>query len=319
MTVAACSKPAPAPAGKPASPAAAADTTTGRDAAKAIPAPQVAYDDSYGFTAPAASTADLLKADQAACDSAGIAQCQVVSSTIDADDISGYAEKTLELRVAPAWLKAWQGGLDGRLGQVHARMTTQKVTSEDLSLQVVDTAAHLKNEEALRDRLKDLVRTGPGKLSDLVDVETRLSQVQADIDATTSSLAVMNARINTVHVTLTYRSEAAPTADSVFAPVTQAARSSLGIAMHVVGLLIGLTAALVPVAIIAIPRGLVPAQTPSPTPGGRRAPIELIAPQGLMPYPAQVSSIFGDILRAASRSACPASVKPLRSLATPRP
>jgi len=261
MALTACSKPAPDTSGKSAPPTATADagaatgpkTEPGSDAAKAILVPQLAYDYSYGFTASSADTGGLLKADQAACDSAGVTRCQMVSLTADADNAAGYTEKTLELRVAPEWLKTWQAGLDARLSQAHARMQEQKVASEDLSLQVVDTEAHLKNKEALRDRMADIVRTGQGKLSDLIDVETQLSQVQADIDATKSSLAVMNARINTVHITLTYRSDAGPAAGSVFAPVTDAAKSSLGVAMHVVGLLVTLAAVLLPVAVVAVP------------------------------------------------------------------
>ena len=253
LAVTACSKPAPDTAGKTAPPAATAAASTATDAAKAMLVPQLAYDYSYGFTAASADTGALLKADQAACDGAGVTRCQMVSLTADADNAAGYAEKTLELRVTPDWLKTWQAGLDARLSQAHARMTEQKVASEDLSLQVVDTEAHLKNKEALRDRMKDIVRTGQGKLSDLIDVETQLSQIQADIDATESSLAVMNARINTVHVTVTYRSDAGTAADSVFAPVVDAAKTSLGVAMHVVGLLLTLLAALLPVAVVAVP------------------------------------------------------------------
>ncbi len=253
LVVTACSKPAPDTAGKSAPTAAAPQTGATSDAAKAMQVPQLAYDYSYGFTAAAADTGALLKADQAACDSAGVARCQMMSLTADANTPAGYSEKTLELRVTPDWLKTWQATLDARLSQAHARMSEQKVASEDLSLQVVDTEAHLKNKEALRDRMAQIVRTGQGKLSDLVDVETQLSQVQADIDATKSSLAVMNARINTVHITLTYSSDAGPAAGDVFAPVTDAAKSSLSALMHGAGLLVTVLAALLPFAVVGVP------------------------------------------------------------------
>ena len=136
MAVAACSKPAPDTTGKSAPPAATADAGTatgpgsgpGSDGAKAILVPQLAYDYSYGFTASSADTGALLKADRAACDSAGVARCQMVSLTADADNTAGYSDKTLELRVTPDWLKAWQGGLEARLSQLHARMQEQART-----------------------------------------------------------------------------------------------------------------------------------------------------------------------------------------------
>jgi hypothetical protein len=244
LVLAACSKPAPpegsAPPGAPSSNSAA-------DHAASVP--QLAYDDNYGFTAPAAGADALLKADRAACDSAGVSQCQMVSLTANSDAAAGFIEKTLELRVAPGWLKTWQDGLEARLAPQHARIRQQSVSSEDLSLQVVDTEAHLKNKEALRDRLRDIVRTHDGKLGDIIDAENQLSQVQTDIDATRSALAVMRKRIETVHLILGYRSDVAPAASDILAPVTGALKSSVGIAMQVVAMLITLAAALVPVAV----------------------------------------------------------------------
>ncbi len=252
-----CSKPASDAAGPPSTPPASttskATDSSGNAAGKAATFAQLAYDYSYGFSGPAEGTDALLKADQAACEQAGPAQCQMIALTSDSNRRAGFGEQTLELRVAPAWLKTWQGGLDARLAQTHEKLSDRKVASEDLSLQVVDTQSHLKNMEALRDRMQDIIRTGHGKLEDLIDVENRLSQVQADIDATQSTLAVMQARITTVHVTLTYQSETGPGADSVFAPVAGAARSSLGLAMKVVALMITLAAIALPLAVIALP------------------------------------------------------------------
>lgn len=254
VTLAACSKPAPGPGTPPPSATSQADKTSGgTDAAKAISLPQLAYDYSYDFSGSAANTDALMNEDQAACEGAGPGQCQMLSLTNDTRGVAGQAEKTLELRATADWLTRWQGGLDARLAQGHDKLSDHKVASEDLSLQVVDTEAHLKNKEALRDRMLAIVRTAHGKLSDLVDVENQLSEVQADIDATQSSLAVMRSRTAMVHVTLTYQSDAAPDSDSVFAPVTGAAKSSLGLAMSVAGMLIRVAAVLAPLALVIWP------------------------------------------------------------------
>ncbi len=253
LAVTTCSKPAPDATGAPATAPKLSAADAGSGAAKAISVPQLAYDYSYGFTASTANTETLLKADQAVCDRGGVTQCQMESLTVDADNAAGFTEKTLELRVTPDWLKTWQAGLAAELTQSHGKISEQKVSSEDLSLQVVDTEAHLKNKEALRDRMLEIVHTGKGKLSDLIDVENQLSQVQTDIDATQSALAVMQKRIATVHLTLTYRGDAAPAVDSAFAPVTGALKSSLGVTMQVVALIISLIAAVLPVALLALP------------------------------------------------------------------
>ncbi len=73
--------------------------------------------------------------------------------------------------------------------------------------------------------------------------------MQTDIDVTQSALAVMHKRIDTAHLVLTYRSDAAPAASGVFAPVAHALQSSLGMAMQVVALMISLAAVLAPLAI----------------------------------------------------------------------
>ncbi len=252
VALAACSKPAPDSKAPP--PAALADKASpDTDAAKALSVPQLAYDYSYGFSGSAANTDALLNADQAACEGAGPTQCQMLSLTNDTNGAAGYAEKTLELRATPDWLTRWQGGLDARLAQGHDKLRDHKVASEDLSLQIVDTEAHLKNKEALRDRMLKIVRTAHGKLSDLVDVENQLSQVQTEIDATQSSLAVMRSRTATVHVTLSYQSDDVPGDDSVFAPVTGALKSSVGVTMNVLAILVTVGAGLVPLALVVAP------------------------------------------------------------------
>ncbi len=221
----------------------------------AISVPQLAYDYSYGFAAAPDGVESLIKADQAACDHAGPAECQMISLSADNSRDAGYVHKTLELRVTPAWLKAWQASIDGGLKQAHARITAQNVTSEDLSLQIVDSEAHIKNQEALRDRLADIIRTSPGKVSDLVDAEKQLADVQADIDSSQSALAVMQTRVATSHLTLTYESEQAAASTGAFAPVTDALKSVLRDMMMVFGVLIHLFAFLIPLAVVGVPIG----------------------------------------------------------------
>ena len=230
-------------AGVPGAPAA-------NDPAAALAVPQLAYDYSYDFMAPPQGADALMRADQATCESAGPAQCQIVSLTANNNSDEGFSARTLELRVTPAWLKTWQGGLDNGLKQAHGRISAQHVTSEDLSLQIVDSQAHIKNQEALRDRLADIIRTSPGKISDLIDAEKQLSDVQADIDASQSALAVMQKRVATSHLTLNYQSAMSSAPSGLFAPITDALHGSLRAMISVIGFLITATAFLLPFAVI---------------------------------------------------------------------
>ncbi len=227
--------------GQPANP----ETTAG--------VPQLAYDYSYGFQGSAKGVDALRLADQAACERAGPVECQMLASTSDSNRDADLVNKSLELRVSPAWLKRWQGGLDASVSKAHAHITEESISSEDLSLQIVDIDARLKNKLALRDRLQTIIRTSNGKIADLVEAENQLSQVQSDIDSAQSQLTVMRKRVATVHLSLSYHSEAAATSNSVFAPVADALGGILRNMMLMVSILITIAAFVVPLALIVVP------------------------------------------------------------------
>ncbi len=256
----ACSKPAavseakfsPQPANAPAADAKAGGTSTGNpDVAASVP--QLAYDYTYAFQGSAKGIETLRQADQAACERAGPSECQMLASSSNNDHDADFVNRSLELRVSPAWLKRWQGTLQASVSQAHGRITEESISSEDLSLQIVDTAARLKNKQALRDRLQMIIRSGNGKISELIEAENQLAQVQADIESAQSQLAVMQKRVATVHLTLNYRSDAAATSTSIFSPVADAWNGALRNMMVMVSLLITLLAFLLPVAVVAGP------------------------------------------------------------------
>lgn len=205
--------------------AAPADAGAPANTAIAVAVPQLAYTYEYSFVLPAAKLEPLVAAHQKACDAAGPATCQMISARGSTDKDASSLSRTLELRVTPAWLKTWQSRLDADIKKANGRIARHSVESEDLSLQIVDTEARLKNKEALRDRLAEIVRSRPGKIADLVEAETQLAQVQGDIDAARSSLNVMKKRVATVHLTLTYESEAVAASSGTFAPLSDAVNS----------------------------------------------------------------------------------------------
>lgn len=219
----------------------------------AIGLPQIAYDYTYGFRAPSASLSELLGKHQSACEKAGAAQCTLISTSATQTPDDQQTNFNLELRVSPAWLKQFQTGLESDLKSVKGRMSAHSITSEDLSLNIVDTEARLNNKLALRDRLQEIIRQRPGKISELIEAETQLAQVQADIDAAQSALAVMRKRVATVHLTLIYHSEAVAASTSSFSPITNALNNVVGHFMRTLGFLIELLAVLLPLILLSIP------------------------------------------------------------------
>lgn len=232
--------------------AAPADSGAPANTAIAVAVPQLAYSYEYSFVLPAARLEAMVAAHQKACDAAGPATCQMISARGSNDKDSASLSRTLELRVTPAWLKTWQSRLDADIKKANGRISRHSVESEDLSLQIVDTEARLKNKEALRDRLAEIVRSRPGKIADLVEAETQLAQVQGDIDAARSSLNVMKKRVATVHLTLTYESEAVAASQGTFAPLGEAMNSIVRNMVWALASLIHLIAYAVPFVLLGI-------------------------------------------------------------------
>lgn len=217
--------------------------------------PQLAYDYTYGFLLPASATERLAKHHQAMCEKAGVQQCQLLNASTNANPEAGSVRVEVSLRATPQWLKGFENSLKGDLKSYKARITQQTVTSEDLSLQIVDSEARLKNTMALRDRLQTIIRQSPGKIAELIEAETQLSQAQADIDSLSSSLAVMRKRVATSHLTLTYDSQAQSAAPSAFAPLGEAMGQVVYTIMSSLGFLILLLAWALPFALILGPLG----------------------------------------------------------------
>lgn len=214
--------------------------------------PQLAYEYTYLIQADRKDIASLSVSDQAACEKAGAGHCQIINYRAGTGpNDSGNAKLTL--RVSPQWLKAWQSGLHQSLASHNGRIFDEEITSEDLSFRIVDTEAHLRNQEALRDRLQLLIRTHNGSVSELVEAETQLSKVQEKIDASRSSLAVMKTRVSTVKLNINYYTVAFKEAPDAISPVIRAVKGFWHAFMEMLGFLITVFAYMLPFAIISIP------------------------------------------------------------------
>lgn len=262
--LAACSKPATpasdaapealmrAPASAQAAKPPVADAVAAAPAAPrpAVTIPMLAYRYGYTLEAPARSIRALVGKHEAACQAAGAALCQLTGAQVTEvgqDRVRGE----LALKAAPAWLKTFRAVLDGEAKAAGGRVVTSSVSSEDLSRQIVDTDAALRARTTLRDRLQALLASRPGKLSELLEVETQLAQVQGEIDATQSELAEMRGRVATSELKLTYESTGVLAPQGVLAPLGSAFSDFLGIVVKVAAALVRITAYLLPLALIA--------------------------------------------------------------------
>jgi len=226
---------------------AAANAAQPASAAAPMPpaTPMLAYSYDYGVEAPPAKVRPLMSAQQQACVAAGPAVCQVTGAETSSGGPDQITAK-LSFRATPAWLQGFEASLSQRAGDAGGRLIRSQVTSEDLTRDIVDTDAAVRAKTALRDRLQTLLETHPGKVDDLLSVEEALSKAQADLDQTTSELAVMRQRVATSDVAIEYDSAGVLAPQGAWSPVAKAAASVVGAIAGSVAVIIYLVAAILP-------------------------------------------------------------------------
>jgi hypothetical protein len=187
---------------------------------------QIAYTYTRTLRSPTTRMQELMNAHKAACDAAGPAKCYVSNSSISGlgtDSTSG----TLELHATPEWIKPFLEGLPQSLKPFDATVDASNTSSEDLTVQIVDTSARLNSAKMLRERLNGLLKDRPGKLSDLLDIERELARVQAEIDSTESVIAALKARVGMSTLTISYEPKVSAVSQSVWRPLSNAFRNFL--------------------------------------------------------------------------------------------
>jgi hypothetical protein len=187
-----------------------------------------------------------------ACQAAGPRLCQLIGSNRSGDPES-YMEGYVQLRGEPSWLRTFMAGIDAQAEAAGGRIISETTNAEDLTRQMVDTEARLRAQTALRDRLQELLRSRPGRLADLLEVERELARVQGEIDAVQSSLAVMRTRVAMSELNLQYRSVPQSLRSDTFRPLRDAFANFIGIIVTGFAAIITIIAGLIPVAVVVVP------------------------------------------------------------------
>lgn len=214
----------------------------------------LAYTYALGLEIPSERLAAVMDRHIQACQAAGPRLCQLIGSNRTGDPQS-YMEGYVSIRGEPNWLNNFKAGMAQQADEAGGRIVSENTNSEDLTRQIVDTEARLRAQTALRDRLQELLRSRPGRLADLLEVERELARVQGEIDAVQSALAVMRTRVAMSELTLSYRSSPRPVGSDTFEPLRQAFANFLGIIVTGFAAIITIVAALIPFAIVLVPLG----------------------------------------------------------------
>jgi len=181
----------------------------------------IAYTYNYGFKVPSAGMQGLLDAHKKQCEDAGPSKCYVVNSSISGlGEDQSYGQMTI--RGSADWVKTFRASMVDGLKPFNATLDSNSDSAEDLTVNIVDSEARLRSLKTLRDRLEQLLRDRPGKLSDLLEIERAFASVQSDIDSSESVLAQMKLRVAMSVMTLNYTASYPPGSESVWRPVGDA-------------------------------------------------------------------------------------------------
>jgi len=287
LTLTACGKPAidNGPAGEEAmavaeqaatgEPAPPAPQKAADPARKALPElekiptslPQLAYEYDYRWKLEAAEIGSLQRRHASLCEQQGPATCQIIGMTKTGAE-AGEVEGVLEMAVATRQARAFGALLEDEALDAGAEQVSAEIASEELSKQIVDTEARVRARSELRDRLTQVLRTRKGKVSELVEAERSLAEVNEEIDQAKSWLREMGGRVAYSRVTVHYETGGA--AGSNFMRPVKGALGSLGAIFGVIAALLILAGA------VALPVGagwwvqktvrrrLAPAASPAP-------------------------------------------------------
>lgn len=229
-------------------PGPAAEKDANPIAVSASSSPKIAYVYDYGFRLAPERIPKVQRKQADLCEKQGPHVCRILEMRQDGGE-GNYASGSLSLAVAAPRARAFGARLVQIAGKADGKQVSSSISGEDLSKQIVDTEARLRARTLLRDRLMDILATRKGKVSELVEAERSVAQVNEEIDEARSWLAEMQGRVNFSRVNLTYRS-GAPSSGGFMAPV-RAAFGNLG------SILGAVVAFLIMAATVLIPLGLV--------------------------------------------------------------
>lgn len=156
--------------------------------------PQLAYSYSLSYLLPGDSIAAVQDRHRELCEEMGPARCQLLALERGVGaDRSG--EALLKMRVATAEARRFQILLDHGVAEAGGRTENAKISTDEVSKQIVDTEARIRQRELLVARLTEALRTRAGKPADLIAAERSVTEAQEELDRARSWLGELKGRV----------------------------------------------------------------------------------------------------------------------------
>lgn len=169
----------------------------------------------------------------------------LVTSEASRDD-EDHREGTLTIRVAADRFSEAFSAIKS-LGTVQS----EKIGTEDVSKAYTDLQSRLQIKRQTEGRLRDILRTQTGKLSEVLEVERELGRVTEEIESMEGQRRYYDQQVALSTITVRLGEPAAMLKKGVGAPLTRALREALDVFMISLGIIVYATSFLIPWLLIA--------------------------------------------------------------------
>lgn len=221
-----------------------AGTVAGAKGSETAPRRYLALKHKVTLLIPAASLAQHFGAIQAECLKAG---CEILSAGREAEGPDQDAHAVLAARVPPAAFDGFFTGI-----QAHGKLHSHFSESEDKTAEVIDVEARIKNLEALKARVLELLAKNVGSLKDMLDAEKQLAETQAALDSINGQRRALASQTDMIRIEIELRPLSFKTEGSWTAPVAEAVDESGTVLMHSLAFLVTAAVALL-VGVVFLP------------------------------------------------------------------
>ena len=220
-----------------------APPATGGAAAQPAARAYIAEAHTYSFFTPAARLKPLWQKHLDACRRLGPGGCDVEAANLSNGDDGSALSASLSIRVANAQAGAFLAMLDADTPREHEIGRTDKTGD------VIDADARLINAQQLLTRLQAL-RASAGKLADVVDLETHIADVQAQIETAKGTREYLRQQTEQTKIDLSYNADGGTLAVQTWQPVHDAIGHIGPTLAATIGILIYALTVLIPIGLL---------------------------------------------------------------------
>lgn len=177
----------------------------------AVSGPRIAYSYAVTYEFDRRTVGQVQGQQLALCRQLGSTRCLIVKSTLNAPGPDDHIVTDEAVLLVDAQLI---GEVNRRLDALAvaggAKTANRQVEAEDVTRQVIDTDARVRAKQALVERLLGIIRSGKGKVGELVQAERAYAATQEELDAARGVQANLAQRVAMSRVTISYAFDDSP-------------------------------------------------------------------------------------------------------------